>query len=318
MNPVQPPSVMRAGGAALALALTACSGGNSPPTDPGEDLTPVPTIASVEPAVAAPTQRLTVRVRGTGFDQTAVASWERNGTNEAEVVVHSTTFVSATEVLVDISVGPKAPITLYDVGVRIKRKRGTGVEKGIRRESFMVGKLLAFSGALTSVPQPVREVCGDAFSCLHSDFDYVSRIDFAATLAAGMDRCTFYGAAENNKDAYFQRLRRDGPISGTGYAHWDTRALDGSAADNLLLQSDADATTVDWGWQVKPGLGALELNAARVDSARIRFTGGVVELSQGPWQRFVGCAGSACLRMSCPNLDTIVVAYPVALTELTP
>jgi probable HAF family extracellular repeat protein len=127
--------------AAFMLALTACSaeptrvveapdgallakGGGS-----GGGLA----VTSTEPAFGERGTRLQVRVRGSGFDPTAEAAWERNGTVDPRVRVISTTFVSSTEVIADIEIGADADVDLYDVSVSIAligggRKKGVGIE----------------------------------------------------------------------------------------------------------------------------------------------------------------------------------------------
>ncbi len=127
--------------AAFILALTACSaeptrvveapdgallakGGGS-----GGGLA----VTSTDPAFGERGARLQVRVRGSGFDPTAEAVWERNGVVDPRVRVISTTFVSSTEVIADIEIGADADIDLYDVAVSIAligggRKKGVGIE----------------------------------------------------------------------------------------------------------------------------------------------------------------------------------------------
>jgi len=111
-------------GEPAAPGLLAAKGGGGGP----------PKVTATDPDSGQQGQRLNVRVLGSGYNTTAVATWERNGVPDAKVTVNSTTFVSSSEVIADISIAADADTVLYDVAVEItasdgSRKKGVGIEK---------------------------------------------------------------------------------------------------------------------------------------------------------------------------------------------
>ena len=133
--------------AALALAVTvaSCSG-----DAPGSLIAPEAFLAKGGPNSGAPAvtaadpstgeqgvQHLQVRVLGSGFNATSRAIWEQDGVEDPKITVHSTTFVSSSEVVADISIALDADTVLYDVAVEITLETG-GRKKGVGIEMFEV------------------------------------------------------------------------------------------------------------------------------------------------------------------------------------
>lgn len=125
-----------------ALAIAACTEQVGP-----SDSTLEPNFAkgggkpSGEPSVTAVTPpyghqgevALDVTIDGSGFEPGAEATWERGGVVEAKITVHATRFVSATQVVANISIASDAEIAFYDVAVTNPSRK-----KGISTESFEV------------------------------------------------------------------------------------------------------------------------------------------------------------------------------------
>ncbi len=88
-------------------------------------------VTSADPNTAPQaTVNLNVLVKGKGFKNGAVAKWQVTGTEDpGGVTVNSTTFVSATELIANITVSETAVISLYDIKVRNSDGRiGKGTE----------------------------------------------------------------------------------------------------------------------------------------------------------------------------------------------
>lgn len=98
------------------------AGAGKPPGDPA--------VTAVDPPYGHRGETvLGIRILGSGFDQTAVASWERNGVADPAVTVLATRFVSSTEVEADIAIAEDADVAFYDVAVALSSgKRGVGIE----------------------------------------------------------------------------------------------------------------------------------------------------------------------------------------------
>jgi hypothetical protein len=111
-----------------------------------------PTVASTDPAMGGQGMRLLVRILGSGYNATAVASWERNGAADPKVVVNATTFVSSSEVVADITIADDADLDLYDVAVEIMTDGGR--KKGVGAEQFEVtiAYTVMMNGAIVPIP----------------------------------------------------------------------------------------------------------------------------------------------------------------------
>jgi uncharacterized membrane protein len=90
-------------------------------------------VTSATPGFGKRGERLLVHVFGSGFNSTAIASWERGGVPDARINVISTSLVSSTEVVADVEIAADADLALYDVAVSVlvasDRKKGVGIEK---------------------------------------------------------------------------------------------------------------------------------------------------------------------------------------------
>lgn len=106
----------------VALAGAVVIGCDGPPTDVPPPPPPPPplTVTSTNPSSTFRDATLDVRVIGTGFAQGARAVWARNNDTTfatTKVKTNSTTFVSATELLTNITLQANAPFGKYSVKV---------------------------------------------------------------------------------------------------------------------------------------------------------------------------------------------------------
>jgi hypothetical protein len=297
-----------------------------------EDITPQ--VTSAEPAAAYPGQRLSVRVKGSGFDQSAQASWELNGAIETRILVHSTTYVSASELIADITVGNETPQAVFSVGVRVARKKGSGIEKGVRDEAFLVGRTVSLSGGFVSTtPQPVYTWFNDEVQpgprnhqYWHSEIaDFIGTSNFANTHAAGIGQCWAfpYSTSEETRATLFERLTEAASTNGLFYAHVDLVNLDRSWGDNMVMRNFRLGDSVQYAWSVGGTLAmitswtgsAVNYSEATLPYVRklgadvYEFSGGSVFMVQGPWRAGVIIPTAVLI---CPNLDTVVMTYPAS------
>jgi len=89
-----------------------------------------PEVTGAMPAEGAQgTINLQVHLVGSGFDNGSNAIWLRDGSPAADVVTNSTTYVSDSELIADITIDAAALTTVYDIEVTTRRgKKGVGVE----------------------------------------------------------------------------------------------------------------------------------------------------------------------------------------------
>jgi uncharacterized membrane protein len=113
------PTVTSPTGTSLAAAKAA--GGNGP------------TVKSTNPDSATIDTTLNVRVLGSGFDEGSRADWAFKGVVSEKIVTNSTTFVSANELVANITIAANANIGNHDVIVTTKSGKG-----GIGTELFEV------------------------------------------------------------------------------------------------------------------------------------------------------------------------------------
>lgn len=121
----------------LTVGLFSCTGGAGDPTAgsapqlarAGTGLT----VSSTVPDSAPRNTTLDVRVKGSGFEPGARATWELQGDTSFAVTrirTNSTTFVSSSEVRANITIEADAPLASYDVAVTLAGgRKGVGVEK---------------------------------------------------------------------------------------------------------------------------------------------------------------------------------------------
>lgn len=118
---------------ALTLAMAACELPTQAPTVDGAQFAKGGGGPSVDGAIPAEgaqgTVNLQVRVLGSGFDNGSNAVWLRDGSPAPDVTTNSTSYVSKTELIADITIDVDALETLYDIEVTTRRgKKGVGVE----------------------------------------------------------------------------------------------------------------------------------------------------------------------------------------------
>jgi hypothetical protein len=124
--------------AALTLAFAvACS----PPTDgdvPGVEAAkggpsgggPSPTVDATDPSEGEQGTTLDVRVLGTNYDQGSSVDFLLDGKPTQKVKTNSSSFVSSTEVVANITIADDALVAGYDVRVTASNgKKGVGIEK---------------------------------------------------------------------------------------------------------------------------------------------------------------------------------------------
>src|SRR6476620_4115721 len=119
-------------GAVLAVACSAPSL-DSPvaPTGPlfGKGAAQGPSVSSTLPKYADRGTTVDVHVIGAGFVAGAQAQWLLHGVgNPAKVRTNSTTYVSSTEVVANITVSSDADLAFWDVQIMAGGKNGVGTE----------------------------------------------------------------------------------------------------------------------------------------------------------------------------------------------
>ena len=125
-----------ASGALLAVAAWACSAPSldTPavaPTEPslGKAQARGLTVSSTQPSYADRGTTVDVHVIGTGFAAGAQATWLLHGVAyPAKVRTNSTTYVSSTDVVANITVSSDADLALWDVQIAAGGKNGVGTE----------------------------------------------------------------------------------------------------------------------------------------------------------------------------------------------
>ena len=125
-----------ASGALLALTAWTCTAPSldTPAVAPSEPLfgkaaSPGITVSSTQPANADRGTTVDVHVLGKGFVAGAQATWLLHGVaNSAKVRTNSTTYVSSTDVVANITVSSDADLALWDVQIASGGKNGVGTE----------------------------------------------------------------------------------------------------------------------------------------------------------------------------------------------
>jgi hypothetical protein len=142
--------------ATVALLLAACVGDSvTLPVTPGDapalgkaPSTGGPTVTSTLPKSGEKGQTLDVHVYGTGFTAGATATWALHGVADpSKVKTNSTTFVSSTELIANITIAPDATIDYWDVQVAAAFccKTGVGTEMFEVTTAMPVGPGVAFT-----------------------------------------------------------------------------------------------------------------------------------------------------------------------------
>jgi uncharacterized membrane protein len=116
-----------------------------------------PTVASADPAAAPQDTTLDVHVFGSNYDQGSKVDFTRGGVVDPKLQVNSTTYLSSTELVANVSITVDAAPISYDVMVT----KSTG-KKGIGTEKFAVLVPLEVLSAPTGVSH-VRGVSDNGF-----------------------------------------------------------------------------------------------------------------------------------------------------------
>ena len=143
------------------IAITSCS--EQTPTSPA-DLHPVfaksggtgPTVKSTNPSRGEPGATLNVHVLGTGYNAGSRVDFGIAGTPSPKIRTNSTTFVSSTELVANITVAIDADLDSYDVIVITSEGK-----KGIGTEMFLVAYAVADLGTANFTTSEARDVNQD-------------------------------------------------------------------------------------------------------------------------------------------------------------
>ena len=127
------------GGAGALASLTvvglSCTGPRSTEPDLGDPASArsggtSPTVTTVDPAEAPQSITLDVRVLGSNHDQGSRVDFARAGVIDPKLQVNSTTYLSGTELVANVSIAVDAAPVSYDVLVTSSRgKKGIGTER---------------------------------------------------------------------------------------------------------------------------------------------------------------------------------------------
>ncbi len=119
------------------LLLAACSGESARPrlTEPSFGKTPAaPAVTSTTPSYGYQgSVNVNVTINGSGFDGGTRASWYLNGSPYPKITVNSTSYVSSSQLVANISIASDAEIQSYDVVVTTSTTK-----QGIGSDCFMV------------------------------------------------------------------------------------------------------------------------------------------------------------------------------------
>lgn len=121
----------------LAVGCTDERSGLPPLTEPAfakVSASTSPTVTSTTPSYAYQgSVNLNVTINGSGFDHGTTASWYLNGAPYAKITVNSTSYVSSSQLVANISVASDAQINSYDVVVTTSTTK-----QGIGSDCFVV------------------------------------------------------------------------------------------------------------------------------------------------------------------------------------
>jgi hypothetical protein len=135
---------------AAAASLARCTGtsGDGPVTAP-PDFNAAKAGASAAPTVTAANPSYgeqgdlgrRVTITGSGFEPGATAAWERGGAADPKIQVHSTEYVSSSQLVATIDIAADAELALYDVAVMTTRGKGIGTEAFEVTQATSIGTL---------------------------------------------------------------------------------------------------------------------------------------------------------------------------------
>jgi len=94
----------------------------------GKGTTTTLAVTSATPAFGDQGTTVDVHIHGSGFAAGAAATLLLHGGADAHVKTNSTTFVSSTELVANVTIAPDAPLAFWDVQVALGDKNGVGSE----------------------------------------------------------------------------------------------------------------------------------------------------------------------------------------------
>jgi len=238
--------------ALVALLLAACSapsvdGPLVAPTAPAGARAPAgPAVTSTNPGFGKRGTTVDVHVIGSGFTAGAQANWLLHGVADpAHVRTNSTTYVSSTELVANITIASDAALELWDVQVAL-----AGGKNGVGTESFEVTTAQALGGAvyvnaMSDAGQIVvgsnsSQVYDDAFGLVSLGVGQAWGIDPLGTMVLGRD-------GSNVVQAWV----RQGTTS--TYVTQRLPSVAGSIGGNAVtVARDATGAILVGGWQIMP------------------------------------------------------------------
>jgi hypothetical protein len=179
------------------LALLACS--VEPPVAPLTPAAPLaakvasgPTVTAANPKYGDRGTTIDVHITGTGFVAGAQATWLLRGVADPEKVrTNSTTYVSSTEVIANVTIGATADLSYWDVQIAAGGKNGVGTECFEVTSAEVLGSA-TFVGAFNDAGQVVVTAGGvyvydDAFGLKSLGAGQGEGIDPLGTMVLGRD-----------------------------------------------------------------------------------------------------------------------------------
>lgn len=260
MTALRPPSrspMVHRASLALVLLLAACGSPSvDAPLSPAGDALSAKAPAPASLAVTSTSPRYTdrgttadVRIFGSGFVAGAQATWLLRGVADpARVRTNSTTFVSSTEVVANITVSGDADLAFWDVQVSAAGKNGVGTEIHEISTAEYLGPA-TFVNAMNDLGQIVgidasaagAFVYDDAFGMRTLGPGQGWGIDPLGTMVLGRDGASFATAW----------VRQDGTSTYT--AEQLPKAVNSVGGNATSAARDAAGTLLVAGWQIFPG-----------------------------------------------------------------
>jgi alpha-tubulin suppressor-like RCC1 family protein len=158
--------------AAAVVFLPACrdTGPTEVPTIPGfSSADGSPTVTSTNPDTASQDTTLNVHVFGSGFDRGSKAQWAQSGVVSPNVTTNATQYVSAKELVANITIAVTASPGSYDVLVTTSKG-----QKGIGTELFTI-KARAVA-TVTVTPTTLTMVAGSTAGLMATTLDVAGKV----------------------------------------------------------------------------------------------------------------------------------------------
>ena len=187
-----------------------------------------PTVTSADPDSASPNVTLDVRVLGSGYDRGSRATWGLNGDTTfatTKIKTNSTRYVSATEIVANITISVDAALASYDINVVTSSgKHGVGIEL------FTVAPYHANGGPFTAM--------------LDDALTYKLRSDDGTSYANGL-RCVYSAWASSG--GFYQLRTIDNTVECKAVTRpgWRYFALDLGPTNTFDLDQDGHAEAIE-------------------------------------------------------------------------